>query len=473
MFVLPRGINHLLAIKPFSIFQPFSTQIGTPMKTVFLLLFLAFIGLVGHAQALTGAAATYDKSFWTAINKANGLDFTINRTTYENTITQATTNLKQLRKVAPDLKVEKHEAALEAAKARMESQADAMGLEIDLENMNKRMAEIKQMRQVPVAYQEDIAMRIQREVASFKQNHPTYDASQFQKESDDFVAYLANKNKNEDQARNDANDFRAEYDKAFSGLRSFDGNVQTGNEDAGRIKNQEQLTKLEAQVTQFLATDLAKKAESLHSAYIDNNILAALTKQAANNDTQINENKKRVMEAYKKEDNWAGYDNLRALAIFWEGNSKLFPSHAEYKTALINTQNAIADCGSMENMEEMRKKNHAKYLTTVTMKPAEVHDAAIEAEMKKTYLACEYGKGANVIKVNLTTNQWTLLHDELTGAVTSRGIGFATIVYKDAQGNCWTDTFGILQAKVGNGWGPSSKYYKYDQKAQILCENVR
>lgn len=191
------------------------------------------------------------------------------------------------------------------------------------------------------------------------------------------------------------------------------------------------------------------------------------------NAEELKTHRKWALEGHRKSEVLGAYFKLKAIEAYWSGQSRLFPSNAAVKSELAKTQSVLAECGTLSETEARWQKNQAKYLTTVTMKPAVVQDAAIEAEMKKTYLACEYGRGANVIKVNLTTNQWTLFHDELTGAVTSRGIGFATIVYKDAQGNCWTDTFGILQAKLDNGWGPSGKYYKYDQKAQILCENVR
>ncbi|MBP6722178.1 MAG: hypothetical protein KA239_07645 [Bacteroidia bacterium] len=368
--------------------------------------------------------------------------------------------------------MEKHEAALEAAKARMASQRDAMGLQIDLENMNKRMAEIKQMRQVPVYNQGDIAYRIQREVASFKENHPTYDASQFQKESDDFVAFLENNLKNEDQARNDANDFRTAYDNAFIGLLSFRGNVQTGNEEADRLKNRQKLKDLEAKLNQFLGTDLAKKAETLHSGYIDNNILAELTRKATSNDEKVAQHKKWVFEAYRKGDNWISYDELLALEIFWESNSALFPSHVEYKTALDNTRKAIAECGSEENMEQIRQKNYGKYLTTVTMQPAGANDAAIEADIKRVFLTTPAGQNANVVKVNILYPNWAIKRHDISGIIVSRERE-ALVVTKDANGRCWVHQFGVFQRHDGNNYSASEKLFFHPTKTEILCENVR
>ncbi|MEY3445007.1 MAG: hypothetical protein RLZZ519_3288, partial [Bacteroidota bacterium] len=59
------------------------------MKTVFLLLFVAFIGLVGHAQALSGAAATYEKNFWAGIEKIKNLDVKTERSAFKSGLTQA------------------------------------------------------------------------------------------------------------------------------------------------------------------------------------------------------------------------------------------------------------------------------------------------------------------------------------------------------------------------------------------------
>jgi plastocyanin len=449
------------------------------MKTVFLLLFVAFIGLVGHAQALSGAAATYEKNFWAGIEKIKNLDVKTERSAFKSGLTQAETSLTRLKTAAPDFKTTKHDAELAKYKGMMESAdnekaaasndaAKAQGLAA----LDARMIELDKARTVNTYQPEELAARIGREVATFKRSFPDHDVTAYEKKVSDFQAYISNKYKNEETAREDGEKFRSEYDKAFNGLLSFSGNVQTGNEDADRLENQRELKELEEKVNIFLATDLAKKAETLHSYYIDNNIVGSLTRKAADNDAEIAKYKKYVFEAYRKGDNWISYDELLALEIFWEGNSTLFPSHSEYKTALANTTKVIADCGSEANMEEIRKKNYGQYLTTVKMDGARAHDAALEAEIKRIFLTTPPGQNANVVKVNIVYEEWAINRHAISGVILSRERE-ARVVTKDANGSCWVHQFGLFQRYDGSKYSASEKLYVSPSKTEILCENVR
>ncbi len=443
------------------------------MRTVFLLLFVAFIGLVGHAQALSSGAAQYEKTFWASINKAKGLDYQVSQGAYENAVTQATNNLKQLKKAAPDYNVEKHEAELQKVTAVIQTAKSELALSQDLKVLDSKMELVRK------GYKEDdpslgyLVDNARYQVEILLKRSPNYDASAYKKELDTMEKEADSRQASEKQSLDDAGTFLEEYKKAFIGLSTFSHVIETGTEETEKQERPKKIASLVEKMNSFVNSDIGKKAETIDSEYFKREIKSELDNEIGRNAGELQTHKKWALEGHRKSEILGAYFKLKAIEAYWNGQSRLFPSNSAVKAELAKTQAVLAECGTLSETEARWQKNYAKNLTTVTMKPAAVQDAAIEAEMKKTYLACEYGKGANVIKVNLTTNQWTLFHDELTGAVTSRGIGFATIVYKDSNGNCWTDTFGILQAKLDNGWGPSGKYYKYDQKSQILCENVR
>ncbi len=447
------------------------------MRTVFLLLFVAFIGLVGHAQALTGPAATYDRTFWGGIEKIKGLDPKTDRSAFKSGLTQAETSLTRLKAAAPDLKTAKYDAELAKYKGMIESADNEKAAASDqsaksdgIAQLDASMAELDKARTVKTYQPAALLLKVERELTAFKRSFPDHDVTAYEKKVSDFEAWIEKSYSDQDQAAKDSQNFRQEYDETFSGL--YEGYWAMGKGEAGDIAAaQEKLNKFTSNINVFVNSELGKKAPTIQTENVKTYVLNPIETKVAENNKNVDQWKTWVQTGHKKWEVFQNYFKILAAEEYWRGNAALYPANGGIQAAFSKTKEVHNELGTIQNVEAMCEKNYAKYLTTVTLEPAAVKDAALEADMKAQFLTMDYGKGLNVIKVNIKSSNWTINRHAISGVILNR-IRDAHVVTKDSNGNCWIWQFGIMQMYDGSNYGNSEGRYLSPDKKQILCENV-
>ena len=76
-------------------------------------------------------------------------------------------------------------------------------------------------------------------------------------------------------------------------------------------------------------------------------------------------------------------------------------------------------------------------------------------------------------KAIITSSNWTVRKNELTGAIINRTLG-AVCVTKDPDGKCFYQEFSFSQDYTGSGnYSGTVKYYSYGGKREIGCDKIK
>lgn len=150
--------------------------------------------------------------------------------------------------------------------------------------------------------------------------------------------------------------------------------------------------------------------------------------------------------------------------------TQIYPNQPDLIKAHENCKKALAVIGNNEQFIAKIKKSENDYLQSVKLPAAKVKDAGLEAEFKKHFLALDYKE--TVLKINITSTDWTVERNTLTGIVIGRSKQ-AYIASKNAEGVCYVTEFWIMQDYNGSGYGPFRNITNNSFRSRIACENVK
>ena len=170
------------------------------------------------------------------------------------------------------------------------------------------------------------------------------------------------------------------------------------------------------------------------------------------------------------------YYELAYYQAFWDGASKLYPDHPEFLKLYQMVSGKMSSLGSIADLEKNAEKNRLKAIADRRLNKALVKDAALEKmfmdAFNKKY--SEDFKGT-AIKVSITTGDWLIERNDLTGIILGRSRQ-AALVYKGRDNKCYlVYPFSIYQDYVGSSFQAQStrSVYVTYTGSEMLCENVQ
>ncbi len=163
-----------------------------------------------------------------------------------------------------------------------------------------------------------------------------------------------------------------------------------------------------------------------------------------------------------------GYDLTLAMEAFWSAAATIFHNKPEYAAAHKQVKDTLAYYGSRDQVNARLAKNLENRGSNVFMPVAARQDAALEQEFRSAF--AKEGWNETVLKVNILTTEWSILRNNVTGAIIGR-TQTAAIAAKNAKGECILYNYTIIQEYDG------SKYLSAKRRSHgaqyIACKNVK
>lgn len=165
------------------------------------------------------------------------------------------------------------------------------------------------------------------------------------------------------------------------------------------------------------------------------------------------------------------YRELLGYAAYWNAAHKLYPAMKEAADVHQLALEALVALGSMDNVLAKAKARKLERLKNTFMPKAVVVNAALEAEFKEAFL--NEGWDETIIKINITSREWSIIRQAVSGAIICRTQS-AAIVAKQKNGNCILYDFTIKQQYTGSGYSSiSSRYTHGVYETEFYCENAK
>ncbi|MEP7238899.1 MAG: hypothetical protein ABI685_13565, partial [Ferruginibacter sp.] len=168
------------------------------------------------------------------------------------------------------------------------------------------------------------------------------------------------------------------------------------------------------------------------------------------------------------------YYEMMLNQAYWDAAQKLYPDEPDFKITYQLATKLLQGLGTLEDVHTLAAKSKQKKISDTKLPTAVVKDAALERMFIDAYNN-RYGSEdkATAIKAVITTDDWQIERNEVTGIVTGR-IRRGVLVLKKADGKCYlTSYFNIHQEYVGSSFSATAKPIYGFGSQEMLCENVK
>jgi hypothetical protein len=163
------------------------------------------------------------------------------------------------------------------------------------------------------------------------------------------------------------------------------------------------------------------------------------------------------------------HSELLSTAAFWSGASRIYPNNARFAEAASSVRQRIESAGTREQRLGAVEKNVAEKTAANRIAEAVQRDSKLEGEFARVF--AQSTPGYEVIRVNVTSHEWSIDRHPATGVILSRSHS-ASIGVKDSEGKCYHFAFVIEQPYVGNSFA-ASKRGGIMGRGEMLCGNIR
>lgn len=164
----------------------------------------------------------------------------------------------------------------------------------------------------------------------------------------------------------------------------------------------------------------------------------------------------------------ATYDEMVAMGAYWNAAQTIFPGNAEFRSTHKMVQDSIAAIGGKEKFGAIARKNIAERGRNVFLPEAKQTNAALDADFRAVF-SRNY-TSEKILKVNITSTEWTIVRHPVTGIITGR-TQTAAIASKDKDGFCVYHYVRIIQEYDGSKY--LSSKMDTDVQEWIHCDNVK
>lgn len=232
----------------------------------------------------------------------------------------------------------------------------------------------------------------------------------------------------------------------------------TGNTDEDIANHKQQLITYNQKVERLIAAGVSGTGQ--YENYIRQQSVASI-KQIKIAEEQINKaDSKLGMIAYRE---------LVGIETYWAAATKVFTNVSEAGQVHNMASVALQKFGSEEQVALKIRKNYEEKIKNKKMPAAILVNAGLEAEFRKVFT--NSFKDLTIVKINIIAREWTVIRNEITGAILGRKHS-AAIAVKTKEGNCALYYFHIGQQYTGSGYGLSAENARaFD--GEITCENIK
>lgn len=168
------------------------------------------------------------------------------------------------------------------------------------------------------------------------------------------------------------------------------------------------------------------------------------------------------------------YRHFQSYQAYWDAAQKIFPEEPAFSESYSIITNILNGLGNENDLLVLVGKNYDQKVKDTRLPLAKVKDATLEKLFINAYdqQYSESNKG-KATKAIITSDDWQIQRNEITGSVTSR-LRKGAILYKNADGQCrLIEEFFIQQEYVGNSFVGTKSVYAVGKGQEILCSNVK
>ncbi|MDX2173174.1 MAG: hypothetical protein SFY56_08645 [Bacteroidota bacterium] len=455
------------------------------------------------------AAVTYYRTFQKALEKIAEIDPTAKSVAYKSQLSQLELNLKNIKKIEPSYDTKSLEAEVNKYKNTINSQDKSKSLDKDLLALNKGFDHFSKILAETKLNFDNIDLQVKnsvepinRDIANFKKNHPTYDTTEFETRVKEFqqkfrakLEGAASNNKNTLSLRDDLEHtlmlqhlgWRDVEDEDFIyGSHNPTGNLYLPDyiwSQAGIEKLQSILDEYTKRIVDFTAKYDLQELNSLYEINKDGDVDSIRRGEDGDNYKQntvvsfvkISADKAKAQLATVRTELKAleevsdfeveTYFNKKIDALKWIHLAKIFNKYNRIVEIGKKYQEVWDAYGSIDEYKETIKKNSLKRAKLVRLPKAAKHDEEIEALTKVAFES--KGWNEEVLKVILLGHDWRLERNSefIIGRVYD-----VAIAAKQKSGVCMLYNATMRQEDVGGRFS-SPFISSYNSKA-IAEENI-
>jgi hypothetical protein len=182
---------------------------------------------------------------------------------------------------------------------------------------------------------------------------------------------------------------------------------------------------------------------------------------------ELNAIKQAVLDAHGTE-GFSSYNKILAWQAYLSGLLRMYPQKTKYQGLLGRVNAEIAGLGSENAFETRWKANSKVFIGKVRMPAARNKDPLVIEEVRNAFN--KSGNTAEILKIHVTTTQWTVIRNALTSVIEGR-TQEAAIATKQSGGECLLYNVTIYQQYDGSVYTPARMYGF--SNVEIECRNVK
>ncbi len=455
------------------------------------------------------AAATYYRTFQKALEKIAEIDPTAKSAAYKSQLSQLEINLKNIKKIEPSYDTSSLEAEVEKYKNTITSQDKSKSLDKDLLALNKGFDHFAKILTETKLNFDNIDLQVKnsvepmnRDIANFKKNHPTYNTSEFETRVKDFQQKLRAKLESASSDNKSTHSLKDDIEHTvmlqYLGWRDvededfiYGSHNPTGNlylpdyiwSQAGIEKLQSILEGYTKRMGAFTARYDLKELNTLYEINAEGDV------ESIRRDEQGDHYKQSTVVSFLKISSTQAkaqlaqcrtelkvleevsdfvvetYFNKKVEALKWIHLAKIFNKYDRLVEIGNKYQDVWNAYGSLDDYKETIRKNSLKRAKLVRLPKAAKHDEEIEALAKVAFES--KGWNEEVLKIILLGQDWRLERNSefIVGRVYD-----VAIAAKQKPGICMLYNTTMRQEDVGGRFS-SPFISSYNSKA-IAEENI-
>jgi hypothetical protein len=310
---------------------------------------------------------------------------------------------------------------------------------------------------------------LEKHITTTKTKDPSYSTASMEAELKKLKELYDAKTKEKNDNANDQRDKFKNQMAVGEQLRSLFGAELVLQVDAAGLKTiKERIDNYKKRTEELLAMDRSESQKELdrYLVYINGSL-----ENSTEDFKKLDDRAKTSPNAEYAEVN---YYELLYHQAYWDAAKKIYPDKTDFANAYAAVTKIMNSLGSIDDLHAAAEKNRIEKVKNTKMPVASVKDATLEKlfmDAFNTKYKDEF-KGT-AIKAVVTTKDWSIKRNELTGIVLGRQREGA-IAYKGSDGKCYLIThFNIFQDYVGGAYQGTKSIYVVHSGQEMLCENAK
>lgn len=166
-----------------------------------------------------------------------------------------------------------------------------------------------------------------------------------------------------------------------------------------------------------------------------------------------------LMNEALADDNSDPVQKVKVELKFWKSGAETIAADLSYD---------ISDGAA--TLKNIAKKLRFAHLASVKLPKAGISNPSLEQQMLA--VANNLGWKEKYTRTIITSSDWYVTKNQLTGAILHRGLS-AVCITKDDEGRCYYQEFSFTQDYAGGGFSSKLKFGGYGGKKELTCDKVK